>query len=105
MKPILVPTLLLAHLEPSAANADFTVLHCKSAMQAEFDALMQNNTWSLFPLPPNRSAIGFKLVFRVIEYPDGSINKARLVAMGFHQQHGFDYIETLSPVVKPVTVV
>lgn len=36
----------------------------------------------------------------------GSINKykAQLVAKGFHQQHGFDFNEAFSPVVKPVTI-
>src|ERR1044072_1805596 len=30
--------------------------------------------------------------------------KAMLVAKGFHQQQGFDFQETFSPVVNPVTV-
>lgn len=29
-----------------------------TAMQAEYEALMKNNTWSLVPLPPNRDPIG-----------------------------------------------
>lgn len=76
------------------------------AMEEEYNDLLKNQTWSLVPLPPNRTSIGCKWVFRTKENPDGSINKykARLVAKGFHQQPGFDYTETFSPVVKPVTI-
>lgn len=40
------------------------------------------------------------------ENPDGSINKykAKLVAKGFHQTIGFDYIETFSPVLNSTTI-
>ena len=47
-----------------------------------------------------------KGVFGVKENADGSINKfkAKLVAKGFHQVHGLDFLETFSPVLKPVTI-
>ena len=75
-------------------------------MKDEIDALERNNTWSLVPLPPNRSAIGCKWVFQIKENSDGCINKykARLVTQGFNQKFGFDFHETFSPVVKPVTI-
>lgn len=45
-------------------------------------------------------------IFKVKENLDWSINKykARLVAKRFHQQHDFEFHETLSHVVKMTTV-
>jgi histone deacetylase 1/2 len=73
-----------------------------SAMQAEYKALMDNQTWSLVPLPSHRRAIGCKWIFRVEENPDGSVNKykARLVAQGFSQTVGFDFTETFSQLLS-----
>ncbi|WJX57421.1 hypothetical protein P8452_42986 [Trifolium repens] len=78
----------------------------RQSMQAEYKALMDNQTWSLVPLPPHRRAIRCKWIFRFKENTDGSVNKykARLVAQGFSQTAGFDFTETFSPVIKPATV-
>jgi histone deacetylase 1/2 len=98
--------LYLAHTEPKTVKQALLDPQWKNAMQAEYDALIQNKTWSIVSLPPHRQAIGCKWVFRVKENPDGSVNryKARLVAKGFHQRQGFDFTETFSPVVKPATI-
>ena len=75
-------------------------------MQAEFDALHNNNTWDLVSRSSAQNLVGCKWVFPIKWNPDGSIDryKARLVAKGFHQPHGCNYTETSSPVVKPVTI-
>jgi histone deacetylase 1/2 len=104
VKPRVTPTLLLSQHVPTTVKQALASPDWLAAMQAEYKALIDNNTWSLVSLPPNRKAIGCKWVFRTKENPDGSVQrfKARIFAKGFHQRPGFDFGETFSPVVKPV---
>ncbi|PKI79343.1 hypothetical protein CRG98_000288 [Punica granatum] len=59
-------------------------------MVEEFNALLQNGTWSLVLPPPQANVVGSTWKFRIKYRADGSIDryKARLVAQGFHQQSG-----------------
>ncbi|PNX93512.1 histone deacetylase, partial [Trifolium pratense] len=102
----LKPKTFTASIEPTTIKSALASPQWLQAMKSEYKALMDNNTWSLVPLPPHKKAIGCKWIFRVKENPDGSVNKykARLVAKGFLQTPGFDFTETFSPVIKPVTV-
>lgn len=45
-------------------------------------------------------------MFKIKQNPNENFNKykATLVSKGFCQQHGFEFTETFSPVVKPVTI-
>lgn len=57
------------------------------AMDAEFNALLQNGAWELVP-KSSHVPIGCKWVFHIKRTLDGSIAKykARLVAKGFLQE-------------------
>lgn len=75
-------------------------------MQEEYDALVQNRTWSLVPRPPGAHVISGKWIFRHKLRADGSLDryKARWVVRGFSQRPGIDYTDTFSPVVKPASI-
>ncbi|BBH09856.1 transposable element gene [Prunus dulcis] len=92
--------------EPTSFTQASKYSHWQAAMQDEYDALLRNQTWSLVPATSSMNIVGCKWVFKVKRKADGSVDryKARLVAKGFHQQEGFDYEETFSPVVKPATI-
>ena len=69
----------------------------KIAMDSEMSAHYSNNTWDLVLLPKDRKAIGNRWVFT--KKDDGRY-KARLVAQGFSQVPGEDYLDTFSPVIR-----
>ncbi|KAH9783416.1 retrovirus-related pol polyprotein from transposon RE1 [Citrus sinensis] len=97
---------VLGEQEPTTVSQALSDSKWKTAMQAEYNALMENQTWTLVPASQATKIVGCKWVFRIKYNADGSVfkYKARLVAKGFHQTPGIDYFETFSPVVKQSTV-
>jgi hypothetical protein len=65
----------------------------KKAIQKEYDALVDRNTWELQELPPGRRAIGVKWVMKIKTTATGELEKfkARLVAKGYSQVKGIDH--------------
>ena len=71
-------------------------------MKEELDALSKNHTWDLVTLPPRKSVVSCKWIYKIKTHSDGSIKryKTRLVAKGFTQEYGIDYEETFAPVAR-----
>jgi hypothetical protein len=78
----------------------------KKAMQREFNTLQKFGTWKLQELPPGRKAIGCKwhLVKKKDFRKPEEEYKARLVALGNHQQEGIDYFHTFAAVARLPTI-
>lgn len=78
----------------------------KRAMDEEYESIKSHDTFLLVDRPdPSVNLVSCKWVFAV-KCKDGIVQrfKARLVARGFSQQHGVDYEETYSPVLRYKTL-
>ena len=75
-------------------------------MANELDALHKTHTWDMTTLPPSKSAVSCKWVYKIKTWADGSIEryKACLVARGFTQEYGIDYEETFALVARLTSV-
>ncbi|KAI5334414.1 hypothetical protein L3X38_024547 [Prunus dulcis] len=78
----------------------------KKAMEDEILMINKYNTWELMNRPSNKPIIGVKWVYKTKLNLDGSVqkNKAWLVAKGYSQKPGIDFIETFAPVARLDTV-
>ena len=74
----------------------------KEAMEREISQLLKLGTFTLEHLPLNRKPIGCRWVFVIKRDPSGNITKykARLVAQGFSQIPGQDFLATYAPVMR-----
>ena len=74
----------------------------QQAADTEYNALIENKTWDLVEPPVGCKPIGCKWLLKVKHTSTGEIEKfkGRLVAKGYSQRYGIDYVETFSPVVK-----
>jgi hypothetical protein len=91
---------LPGNIEEAMAHPDW-----REGTLAEYDSLVKNGTWSLERLPAGKRAVSSKWVWKVKQDSAGYATryKARLVARGFTQQYGIDFVETYSPTVKATT--
>ena len=94
------------HVEPTSFNQAKKFDKWIKAMNEELIALESNDTWSVCSLPPGKHAIGCRWVYKVKLNADGTLEsyKVRLVAKGYTQQEGIDFVDTFSPVAKMNTV-
>ena len=75
-------------------------------MLEEMKAIEENETWELVDPPPGCRPIGLKWVYKVKWDEHGAIikHKARLIARGFVQREGIDFVEVFAPVVRMESV-
>lgn len=78
----------------------------RDAYKAEIDALEANDTWEIVDLPPGKYPIGCKIVYRIKFLPNGDIEryKIQIVAKGYTQQEGVNFLDTFSPVAKMTSI-
>jgi len=76
------------------------------AIAEELEAHDSNGTWQVVDRPKKANTLSAKWVFVIKRDQMGNVErfKARLVARGFEQRYGIDYVDTFAPVVRAESV-
>ena len=71
-------------------------------MKEKLNALSKNYSWDLVTLPPRKSVVSCKWIYKTKTWSDGSIKccKTCPLAKGFTQEYEIDYKETFAPVTR-----
>ena len=74
----------------------------KEACKAEVESLVENKVFQLVNRPTHKRSVTSKWVFKKKRGFTGEVEKykARIVARGFTQEEGVDYVDTFSPTVR-----
>ena len=77
-----------------------------AAMKKEHDTLVKLDSWTLVERPVNRKVLTNTWVYAIKLKKDGTVDryKARIVAHGFRQRPGIDYMSTTTPVARASSV-
>lgn len=75
------------------------------SMQEEFKNLDKNDTWEIVEKPKDRNVLNCRWVYKKKIGLDGNVcrYRSRLVAKGYNQVYGHDYMETYAPVADYAT--
>jgi len=75
-------------------------------MQEEYESIMKNNVWEIFPRPSEKSTVTSKWIYKIKHVVDGGNDKykGRFVARGFSHKEGIDCKETFNPTVIYTTI-
>ena len=78
----------------------------RESVGSETKAMIVNDTWYEAELPKGKKAVTSRWIFTIKYLPNGKVErrKTRLVARGFTQTYGEDYLDTFAPVAKLHTI-